>query len=103
MEQSPFWGFLHHWRCQEAIEENEVPQTLLQARPAFRHPGYRAIREDLNVAQKSRDFFGLRRGASGRDQGPRMKRSSIQQLELRTRCARCRKLGQRNDERCTSN
>ena len=27
---------------QEAIEENEVPQILLQARPAFRHPGYRA-------------------------------------------------------------
>ena len=23
----------------EAIEENEVPQILLQARPAFRHPG----------------------------------------------------------------
>ena len=95
---------------QEAIEENEVPQILLQARPAFRHPGYRAIREDLNVAQTSRGFFG-RRGASVRDQGPRMKRSSIQQLKLRTRCARCRKLGhwarecpegnrgQRNDER----
>ena len=28
---------------QEAIEENEVPQMLLQARPAFRHPGYRAV------------------------------------------------------------
>ena len=96
---------------QEAIEENEVPQILLQARPAFRHPGYRAVQEDLNVAQKSRGFFRPRRGASGRDQGPRMKRSSIQQLKLRTRCARCRKLGhwarecpegnrgQRNDER----
>ena len=78
---------------QEAIEENEVPQILLQARPAFRHTRYRAVREDLNVAQKSRSFFGPRRGASGRDQGPRMKRSSIQQLKLRTRCARCRKLG----------
>ena len=43
---------------QEVIEENEVPQILLQARPASRHPGYRAIREDLNVAQKSRGFFG---------------------------------------------
>ena len=96
---------------QEAIEENEVPQILLQARPAFRHPGYSAVREDLNVAQKSRGFFGPRRGASGRDQGPRLKRSSIQQLKLRTRCARCRKLGhwarecpegnrgQRNEER----
>ena len=91
----------------EAIEENEVPQILLQARPAFRHPGYRAVREDLNA----RGFFGSRRGASGRDQGPRMKRSSIQQLKLRTRCARCRTLGhwarecpegnrgQRNEER----
>ena len=96
---------------QEAIEENEVPQILLQARPAIRHPGYWSIREDLNVAQKSRGFFVPRRGASGRDQGPRMKRWSIQQLKLRTRCARCRKLGhwareclegnrgQRNDER----
>ena len=28
---------------QEAIEENEVPLILLQARPAFRHPGYRAV------------------------------------------------------------
>ena len=78
---------------QEAIEENEVPQILLQARPAFRHPGCRAIREDLNVAQKSKGLFGPRRGASGRDQGPCMKRSSIQQLKLRTWCARCRKLG----------
>ena len=96
---------------QEAIEENEVPQILLQARPAFRHPRYGAVREDLNVAQKSRGFFGCRRGASGRDQGSRMKRSSIQQLKLRKRCAKCRKLGhwahecpegnrgQRNDER----
>ena len=45
------------------------------------------------------------------EQGPRLKRSSIPQLKLRTRCARCRKLehrarecpgenrGQRNDER----
>ena len=78
---------------QEAVEENEVPQILLQARPAFRHPGYRAVGEDLDAAQKSRGFFGPRRGASGRDQGPRMKRSSIKQLKLRTRCARCRKLG----------
>ena len=35
------------------MKENEVPQILLQARPACRHPGYRAVREDLNVAQKS--------------------------------------------------
>ena len=27
----------------EVIEENEVPQILFQARPAFRDPGYRAI------------------------------------------------------------
>ena len=78
---------------QEVIEENEVPQKLLQARPAFRHPGYPAIREDLNVAQRFRGFFGPRRSTSGRDQGPRMKRSSIQQLKLRKWCARCRKLG----------
>ena len=93
---------------QETIEDNEVPQISLQARPAFQHPGYRAVREDLNVAQKSRGFFGPRRGASGRDQGPHMKRSSIQQLILRTRCRKLghwarecpeRNRGQRNDER----
>ena len=94
-----------------AVEENEVPQILLQVRPAFRHPGYHAVREELNAAPKARGFFGTRRGAGGREQGPRMKRSSIQQLKLRTRCARRRKLGhwarecpegnqgQRNDER----
>ena len=71
------------------VEANEVPQILLHAQPAFQHPGYRAIREDLNAAQKSRGFFGPRRGASGRAQGPRMKRSSIHQLTLRARCARC--------------
>ena len=75
------------------LERKELPQTLMQARPAFRHPGYRAVREDLKIAQRSRGFFGPRRGASGRDQGPRIKRSSIQHLKLRTRCARCRKLG----------
>ena len=94
MEQSPFWGVFYITDDgQEAIEENEVPQILLQARPAFRHPRCQAVREDLNVAQKSRGFFGPRRSASGRDQGPRMKRSSIQQLKLRTRCGRCHKLG----------
>ena len=95
----------------EEIEENEVPQILLQARPAFRHSGSQAAREDLNAAQKSRVLFGPRRDARGGDQGPRMKRSSIQQLKLRTRYARCRELGhwarecpegnrgQRNNER----
>ena len=93
------------------VEENEVPHILLQARPAFRHPGYRAVRQELNAAQKSRGFFGSRRGAGGREQRPRMMRSSIQQLKMRTRCARCRELGhwarecpegnreQRHDER----
>ena len=36
------------------VEEDEVPQILLQARPAFRHPGYRAVREDLGAAQRPR-------------------------------------------------
>ena len=40
---------------------------LLQARPAIRHPGNRAVREDLNVAQKSRGFFGPRRSARPRE------------------------------------
>ena len=66
------------------LKVNEVPQILLQARPASQHPGYRAVREDLNVAHKSRGFFGPRQGASGKDQGPRLERSSIQQLKLRT-------------------
>ena len=42
---------------QETIEETELPQILLHARPAFRHPGYRAVREDLNVAQKVQRFL----------------------------------------------
>ena len=71
---------------QETIEENELPQILLHARPAVQHLGYRAVREDLNVAQMSRGFFAPRRGANGRDQGPRMKRSSTQQLKLRKVC-----------------
>ena len=75
------------------IEENEVPQILLQARPAFRHPEYRAAREDLNAVRKSRGLLDPRRDARGGDQRPRMKRSSIQQLKLRTRCAICRELG----------
>ena len=86
---------------QEAtVEENEVPHILLQARPAFRAQN-----------STSRGFFGSRRGAGGREQRPRMMRSSIQQLKMRTRCARCRELGhwarecpegnreQRHDER----
>ena len=87
---------------QKAIED--IPQILLQARPAFRHPG---LSERISMLRR-----GPRRGASSRAQRQRMKRSSIQQLKLRTRCARCRKLGhwsrecsegnrgQRNDERC---
>ena len=51
------------------VEENEVPQILLQARPLLGHPGYRAIRDE-----KSPGFFGPRRGATGREQWPRMKR-----------------------------
>ena len=104
-------GFCITDDSQEEIEEDEVPQILLQARRAFRHPGYRVAREDPNTTHKSRGFSGPRRGTSDRDRGPCMKRSSLQQLKLRTRCARCRKLGhwahecpegnrgQRNDER----
>ena len=50
------------------MEENEVPQILLQARPAFRHPGYWAVREEVNAAQKAHGFFGPRRGNGGREQ-----------------------------------
>ena len=94
-ERSPFRVFstLTDDGQEATVEENEVPQILLQARPAFRHPGYWAVREELDAAQKARGFFGPRRGAGGREQGPRMKRSSIQQLKLRTRRTRCRKLG----------
>ena len=68
MEQSSSRGFsTSPTMDRRQFEENEVPQILLQARPAFRHPGYRAIREDLNVAQKSSGCFGPRRGVSGRE------------------------------------
>ena len=94
-EGSPFRVFfcLSDDGHETAVEEIEVPQILVQARPALPHPGYCAVREELNAAQKARGFFGPRRGAGGRGQGPCMKRSSIEQLKLRTRCARCRKLG----------
>ena len=52
---------------ERTVEENEVPQILLQARPAFRHPGYGAVREELNAAQKARGFFCPRRGAGGKE------------------------------------
>ena len=43
------------------VEENELPQILLQAPPAYRQPGYGAVREELNAARKARGFFGARR------------------------------------------
>ena len=49
------------------VGENDVSQTLLQARPAFRHLGYRAVREELNAAQKSRGFLDPRGCAGGRE------------------------------------
>ena len=97
-------GFCNTDDSKEEVEEDEVPKILLQAGPAFRHPGYRVARGGINTTQKFR-------GTSDMDQGPRRKRSSIQQLKLRTKCARCRKLGhwarecpegnrgQHNDER----
>ena len=66
---------------QEAGGETELTQMLLQARPAFRRRGNRVVREDLNVWQKSRGFFSPKGGASGRGQGPRMKRSSFSTAE----------------------
>ena len=94
MERSPSREFsILPTRAWGKLKRMRYRRYYLHARPAFQHRGYRAIREDLNAAQKSRGFFGPRRGASGRAQGPRMKRSSIHQLKLRMRCARCRKLG----------
>ena len=58
MEQSPS-GRFHIDDGQEAtVEENEVPHISLQDRSAFRHPGYRAAREEPNVAQKSEASLG---------------------------------------------
>ena len=96
---------------QEAIEENEVPQRYYCKLDQLSNILDTVPSERISMLRRSPDFFGPRRGASDRDRGPRMKRSSIQQLKLRTRCARCRKLGhwarecpegnrgQRNDER----
>ena len=51
--------FYHTDGGQEAtVEENEVPHILLQARLAFRHPGYRAVREELNAAHEFPGFHG---------------------------------------------
>ena len=44
--------------------DNEMPQTLLQARPTFRRSGKWAVREGLNAALKPRVFcFAPKRGA----------------------------------------
>ena len=40
---------------QEAIEEIEVPQILLQARPASRHPGYRTGAQERLVGKQQLD------------------------------------------------
>ena len=96
LERPPSRSLLITDDGQEAtVGGNEMPQTLLQARPAFRRPGKRAVREGLNAALKPRVFFFFapRRGAGDWEQRSRMSRSSIQQLKLPTRCARSCKLG----------
>ena len=66
MEQSPCRGVFYITDDgQEAIEENEVPRMLLQARPAFRHPGYRWIKEVEMV--HSLDEFKTSRSVYGKD------------------------------------
>ena len=98
---------------QEVIEENEGTADIIAGSTSFpTHLGYRAVREDLNVKQRSPEVsLATDEVQVAEIRGPRMKRFSIQQLKLRTRCARCRKLGhwarecpegnrgQRNDER----
>ena len=61
----------------------------LHARPAV--GSLDTVPSEINAAQKARGLFG--HGAGAREQGPRMKRSSIAQLKLCTRCGRCRKIG----------
>ena len=112
MERSPFRAFstlptmvrrqLKKTRYRRYYCRLDHLSEVLGAGPSERIP---MLRRSPEVSSASR------RGASGRDQGLRMKRSSIQQLKLRTTCARCRKLGhwarecprgnrgQRNDER----
>ena len=87
-------GFLHQRRWSGGDRESEWSATDIVAGsnsfPTSWVPGYP---RKINAAQMSRGFFGPRRSAGGREQRPRMKRSSIQQLKLRTRCARCQNLG----------
>ena len=74
------------------MEENEVPQILLQAAGSTSLPTSWIPGRPRGVPRctKGSRFYSV---PDGRQQGARMKRSSIQQLKLRTRYARCGKLG----------
>ena len=39
------------------VEDGGLPQILLQARPAYRQPGYRAFRKELDASRKAGGFF----------------------------------------------
>ena len=93
------------------IDENAVPQIFLQARPAFRHPGYRAVREQLKCGTESPRLLRSQTWCWWQRAGNMHEALECPTVELRTKCARCRKLGpwarelpegnqgERNDER----
>ena len=92
------------------LEEEQVPEFLLGSYLAYSYPaGYKEIRQSLNDHKKARGFFQPAgsapsssadgHGRKGKSKGKgknrnRMQRMSIEQVKLRTKCARCSTVGQ---------
>ena len=79
---------------QEAIEENEVPADIIARPKSFPTSLGTGLSERISMLRRSPEVSSVPDGVQVAEiWGPRMRRSSIQQLKLRTRCATCRKLG----------
>ena len=88
IEDEADYIFLEEGDLKEVFEEEEVMAALAT---------YRDIRDALNAQQKGRQYHhgGKGRGApgKGRGKGGRYQRVHVEQLKLRTKCARCGAVG----------
>ena len=82
--------YLEEGALQNVYEEDEVNMALTT---------YKEVREAINAQQKGRQYykpvFGKGRGGSskGKGKGKGLQRVHIEQIKLRTRCARCGNIG----------
>ena len=82
--------YLEEGALQNVYEEDEVNLALTT---------YKEVREAINAQQKGRQYykpvFGKGRGGSskGKSKGKGLQRVHIEQIKLRTRCARCGNIG----------